>query len=56
MWIGHLLTLVFDSRKQKMADRTRVTGFARLYQALKTLQAEIDDMMPDFEEQMEILT
>ena len=43
-------------RKQKIADRQRVNGFARLYQALRTLQAEIEEMMPDFEEQMDILT
>ncbi|OXB35048.1 hypothetical protein J007_05288 [Cryptococcus neoformans] len=40
------------SRKQKMQDRQRVTGFARLYQALRTLQAEIEDLAADFEEQL----
>lgn len=39
-------------RKQKMQDRQRVTGFARLYQALRTLQAEIEDLAADFEEQL----
>ena len=42
-------------RKQKMADRKRVTGFQRLYQALRSLQGEIEELMPDFEEQMDIL-
>ncbi|GFZ47917.1 hypothetical protein JCM24511_05664 [Saitozyma sp. JCM 24511] len=44
------------SRKQKMADRQRVTTFAKLYQMLRKLQSEIEDVMPEFEEQMEELT
>jgi hypothetical protein len=43
-------------RKQKMADRQRVTTFAKLYQMLRKLQSEIEDVMPEFEEQMEMLT
>ncbi|WVF69598.1 hypothetical protein IAT40_004376 [Kwoniella sp. CBS 6097] len=44
------------SRKQKMADRQRVNGFARLYQALRTLQSEIEDLMPEYEDQLAELT
>ena len=44
------------SRIQKIADRQRVNGFARLYQMLRNLQHEIEDTMPDFEEQMDLLT
>ncbi|WVQ98252.1 hypothetical protein IAU59_005375 [Kwoniella sp. CBS 9459] len=44
------------SRKQKMADRQRVTGFARLYQALRSLQSEIEDLMPEYEDQLAELT
>ena len=42
-------------RKQRIADRIRITGFAKLYQMLRTLQAEIEDTLPDFEDQMELL-
>lgn len=35
-----------------MQDRQRVTGFARLYQALRTLQIEIENLTADFEEQL----
>ena len=55
LWLTYLL-LTVCSRKQKIEDRQRPTGFARLYQMLRTLQAEIEDAMPDFEEQMVILT
>ncbi|GMK54686.1 hypothetical protein CspeluHIS016_0112720 [Cutaneotrichosporon spelunceum] len=43
------------SRKQKIADRTRITPFARLYAALRTLQAEITDLLPSFEEDLAAL-
>jgi hypothetical protein len=33
-----------------------VTTFAKLYQMLRKLQSEIEDVMPEFEEQMEELT
>jgi rabenosyn-5 len=42
-------------RKQKIADRQRVTGFARLYGTIRTIQGEIESQMSDFEEQMEDL-
>lgn len=42
-------------RKQKMADRQRPTGFARLYQLLRGLQAEIEETMPEFEDEMQEL-
>ena len=42
-------------RKQKIADRQRVTGFARLYGTIRTIQREIESQMSDFEEQMEEL-
>lgn len=38
-----------------MQDRQQVTGFARLYAALRSLQAEIEEVMVDFEGQMDIL-
>ncbi|WWD21672.1 hypothetical protein CI109_106158 [Kwoniella shandongensis] len=44
------------SRKQKMQDRQRVTGFARLYQAMRDLQSEIEDLIPDYEDQLMELT
>ncbi|WVR04794.1 hypothetical protein IAU60_001806 [Kwoniella sp. DSM 27419] len=44
------------SRKQKMQDRQRVNGFARLYQALRSLQAEIEELMPEYEDQLAELT
>jgi len=43
-------------RKQKIQDRQRVTGFARLYQMLRGLQAEIEEVLPEFEEQLDYLT
>jgi rabenosyn-5 len=42
-------------RKQKIADRQRVSGFARLYGALRTIQHEIEAIMGEFEDQMEDL-
>jgi hypothetical protein len=42
-------------RKQKIADRSRVSGFARLYGALRTIQHEIEAQMSECEEQMEDL-
>jgi hypothetical protein len=42
-------------RKQKMADRERPTGFGRLYQTIRLLQRTVEDVMPEFEEQMELL-
>ena len=47
--------LIRGSRKQKMADRQRVNGFARLYTAIRSIQHEVEDLMPEFEEQMESL-
>lgn len=47
--------LILRRRKQKMADRQRVTSFAKLYALLHQLQAEIEDAMPEFEDAMEIL-
>ncbi|WWC86709.1 uncharacterized protein L201_001586 [Kwoniella dendrophila CBS 6074] len=44
------------SRKQKMQDRQRVTGFAKLYSALRSLQGEIEELMPEFEDQLAELT
>ncbi|WRT64590.1 uncharacterized protein IL334_001522 [Kwoniella shivajii] len=44
------------SRKQKMQDRQRVTGFAKLYSALRTLQSDIEELMPEFEDQLAELT
>ncbi|KAK8847582.1 hypothetical protein IAR55_005441 [Kwoniella newhampshirensis] len=44
------------SRKQKIQDQQRVTGFARLYQAMRTLQSEIEDLIPDYEDQLMELT
>jgi rabenosyn-5 len=44
-----------NRRKQKIADRQRVTGFARLYGTIRTIQGEIESQMSDFEEQMEDL-
>ncbi|WWC68141.1 uncharacterized protein I206_102064 [Kwoniella pini CBS 10737] len=44
------------SRKQKMQDRQRVTGFARLYSALRGLQGDIEELMPEFENQLADLT
>ncbi|OCF45785.1 hypothetical protein I317_00273 [Kwoniella heveanensis CBS 569] len=44
------------SRKQKMADRQRINGFARLYQALRMLQSEIEELMPEYEDQLAELT
>lgn len=38
-----------------MADRERPTSFGRLYQIIRTLQRTIEDVMPEFEEQMESL-
>ena len=32
-----------------------MNGFARLYQAIRSIQHEIEDLMPEFEEQMESL-
>ena len=49
------IELIVRRRKQRIADRQRMTGFARLYQALRSLQSEVEDTMPDFEEQMDIL-
>ncbi|KLT44172.1 hypothetical protein CC85DRAFT_283693 [Cutaneotrichosporon oleaginosum] len=43
------------SRKQKIADRTRITPFARLYAALRSLQAEIAGLLPSFEEDVAAL-
>jgi hypothetical protein len=42
-------------RKQKIADRSRVNGFARLYGTIRTIQHEIESQMSDFEELMEEL-
>jgi rabenosyn-5 len=39
-----------------MQDRQRVSGFARLYAALRKSQVEIEEAMGDFEAQMDILT
>ena len=39
-----------------MQDRKRVTAYERLYQALRGLQAEIEEVLPDFEEQLDCLT
>ncbi|WWD00801.1 hypothetical protein V866_007737 [Kwoniella sp. B9012] len=44
------------SRKQKMQDRQRVTGFARLYSALRSLQSNIEELMPEFEDLLADLT
>nr|XP_018265268.1 uncharacterized protein I303_01628 [Kwoniella dejecticola CBS 10117]OBR87426.1 hypothetical protein I303_01628 [Kwoniella dejecticola CBS 10117] len=44
------------SRKQKMQDRQRVTGFTRLYTALRGLQGDIEELMPEFEDQLADLT
>ncbi|WVW78231.1 hypothetical protein I302_100184 [Kwoniella bestiolae CBS 10118] len=44
------------SRKQKMQDRQRVTGFARLYSALRGLQGNIEELMPEFEDLLADLT
>ncbi|KAK4688849.1 rabenosyn-5, partial [Tremellales sp. Uapishka_1] len=44
------------SRKQKISDRHRVTPFARLYTALRSLQSEIEEVLPDFEEQMLVIS
>ncbi|WVQ79874.1 hypothetical protein IAT38_001974 [Cryptococcus sp. DSM 104549] len=44
------------SRKQKMQDRQRVTGFSRLYQALRSLQSEIEDLIPEYEDHLVELT
>ncbi|WVQ75855.1 hypothetical protein IAR50_005488 [Cryptococcus sp. DSM 104548] len=38
------------SRKQKMQDRQRVSGFTRLYQALRTLQAEIEELSTELDD------
>lgn len=40
-------------RKHKILDRQRTTGFARLYQALRAIQHEIEELTPEFEDQME---
>ncbi|RXK40873.1 hypothetical protein M231_01721 [Tremella mesenterica] len=40
------------SRKQKMTDRQKVSGFARLYGILRSLQAEIESLMPDYEDSL----
>jgi hypothetical protein len=45
-----------NRRKQKMQDRQRVSGFARLYAALRTMQAEIEEVMLEFEGHMDLLT
>ncbi|BEJ03441.1 hypothetical protein CcaverHIS641_0106160 [Cutaneotrichosporon cavernicola] len=37
------------SRKQKIVDRTSITPFARLYAALRSLQAEVTGLLPSFE-------
>ncbi|ORX34061.1 FYVE zinc finger-domain-containing protein [Kockovaella imperatae] len=44
------------SRKQRIADRERVSGFSRVYKALRSLQSDIEDLIPDFEEHMGILS
>ncbi|KAL7419293.1 carboxypeptidase Y-deficient [Cryptotrichosporon argae] len=41
------------SRKQKMADRQKGAPLQRLYAALRAIQAEVDDLMPDFEAELE---
>ncbi|GHJ83944.1 hypothetical protein NliqN6_0346 [Naganishia liquefaciens] len=38
------------SRKQQMQDRAKVTGFSRLYEALKAVETEIADNLPEFQE------
>ncbi|KAI5453661.1 carboxypeptidase Y-deficient [Naganishia albida] len=38
------------SRKQQMQDRAKVTGFSRLYEALKAVETEIADALPEFQE------
>lgn len=38
-----------------MADRTRITPFARLYAALRTLQSEISLILPPFEADLQTL-
>ena len=43
-------------RKQKMADRSRVGGYARLYHMLRNLQAEIENLMPDYEDALSELS
>lgn len=40
------------SRKQKMADRRRVSGFTRLYDALKEVETEILDLLPELQEML----
>jgi hypothetical protein len=40
------------SRKQTMTDRTRVTPFQRLYVALRSLQADIENQLPDFDAEL----
>lgn len=58
-WYRECTFLTFSSycsRKQKMQDRQRVSGFARLYAALRGLQVDIEEAMGEFEAQMDILT
>ena len=38
------------SRKQKMADMRQVSRFSRLYGALKSLEAEIADALPEYQD------
>ncbi|KAJ9120168.1 hypothetical protein QFC22_003067 [Naganishia vaughanmartiniae] len=38
------------SRKQQMQERQRITGFTKLYEALKAVETEIEDYLPEFRE------
>lgn len=40
------------SRKQKIGDMSRVSGFSRLYDVLKEVEREIQDVLPDFQDAM----
>ncbi|KAH8087968.1 FYVE zinc finger-domain-containing protein [Filobasidium floriforme] len=43
------------SRKQKMADMRQVSRFSRLYGALKSLEAEIADALPEYQDRIQDL-
>jgi rabenosyn-5 len=43
------------SRKQKMADMRQVSRFSRLYGALKSLEAEIVDALPEYQDLIQSL-
>ncbi|WVN89306.1 uncharacterized protein L203_104528 [Cryptococcus depauperatus CBS 7841] len=40
------------SRKQKIGDRQRITGFSRLYHGLRSLQFEIESLLSEYEEHL----